>query len=48
MTFIIKEIYEYCTFKTQEGVPIFKIKQISDKIHYLEQLLSRMTSSLRE
>lgn len=48
MTFIIKEIYEYLTYKTQEGIPIYKIKQTTEKISNLEKLLSLMTSSLRD
>ncbi len=47
MTFIIKELFDYCTAKTSDGIPIFKLKEAARKINDLKSDIEKMHKYLK-
>lgn len=47
MTFIIKELFDYCTAKTTDGIPIFKLKEVSNKIKGLKEDAEKMKKLIK-
>lgn len=47
MTFIIKELFDYCTAKTIDGLPIFKLRESAKKIQNLKDDIEKMHKYLK-
>lgn len=47
MTFIVKELFDYCTAKTSDGIPIFKLKEAAKKINELKEDIEKMHKYLK-
>ena len=47
MTFIIKELFEYCTNKTSNGTPCYKLKSIVEDIAETKEKLASIKKFLR-
>lgn len=47
MTFIIKELFDYITAKTSDGLPIYQLKEASEKMDYLRNDIDKMYKYLK-
>jgi len=47
MTFIVKELFDYCTAKTSDGVPIFKLKEAKMKMDEIKNKIEKFSAYLK-